>query len=108
MNFLKKEVLLEYSTQDISLREVIELLAKIAYEPDLKLNHLEKEIKSTQEKSLVIKLGVAGFCFGNVMMNSFPEYFGSITNLLVKDTFSYYEAKRAGARSVLSNIYKHI
>src|SRR5690606_2412260 len=35
-----------------------------------------QEGKKFSNKTLVAKIAVAGFCFGNSMMLSFPEYFG--------------------------------
>jgi len=35
-----------------------------------------RKAKPRMNKSKILKLGVAGFCFGNVMLLSFPEYFG--------------------------------
>ena len=89
VNFIKKEVSIDFSTENTSLREVVETFAKIGYEPDLKLNQLDEKVTSSFQKTLYMKLGVAGFCFGNVMMNSFPEYFGEVSEILVKETFSY-------------------
>ena len=59
----------------ITLRKVVELLATLGYEPQITLNSAEKN-KGTKFNSLITKLGVAGFCFGNIMLLSFPEYFG--------------------------------
>src|SRR5690606_27551107 len=63
----------------ISLRKVVETLVSVGYEPHISLNHTDKKITKT-DRSLIYRLGVAGFCFGNVMLLSFPEYFASSTS----------------------------
>ncbi|RNC84659.1 MAG: HAD family hydrolase [Balneola sp.] len=74
VNFLKRTVTIVYNDEKTSLREVVELLTTIGYEPSLKLEQLKEEKPATIERSLWLKLGVAGFCFGNIMLFSFPEY----------------------------------
>jgi Cu+-exporting ATPase len=74
VNFLRRELALTYQEEKITLRDIFELLSAIGYEPQVNLQHAEEQrIKDTQ-KELYIKLGVAGFCFGNIMLLSFPEY----------------------------------
>lgn len=75
VNFARKEIELVYQQARISLREVAELLTRIGYEPYISLNDL-KESRPAINRSLVYQLGVAGFCFGNIMLMSFPEYLG--------------------------------
>lgn len=79
IQFLKKEVSIIYDESQISLRKVVELLYAIGYEPHLSLNELDKK-KNKIDRSLIYKLGVAGFCFGNIMLLSFPEYFAHDAN----------------------------
>lgn len=80
VNFLKKEIYITFLDDKLTLREVVELLINLGYEPLINLEDLEKnkkqKAKRAQEKSFFIKLGVVGFCFGNIMMLSFPEYLG--------------------------------
>lgn len=75
IDFLKKEVTIYFKHNYISLKKVVEHLINIGYEPLISLQDVVKE-KSTVDKSLVKKIAVAGFCMGNVMLFSFPEYFG--------------------------------
>lgn len=75
VNFTRKEVKVIFLHGETSLRKVVELLTSIGYEPYISLNDL-KEKRPLFDKSLVYQLGVAGFCFGNIMLMSFPEYFG--------------------------------
>ncbi len=75
VNFVRKEVDIVLLTKHTSLRKVAETLTSIGYEPYISLNDL-KEKRPAIDKSMVYQLGVAGFCFGNVMLLSFPEYLG--------------------------------
>lgn len=75
VNFTRKEVTIVFLTASTSLRKVAELLTRIGYEPYISLSDL-KEKRPPIDKSLVYQLGVAGFCFGNIMLLSFPEYLG--------------------------------
>lgn len=74
VDFPKKTVRVTYNPSKISLRQLVILLAKIGYEPYISLDDFENKKKDT-DRSLIYKLGVAGFAFGNVMFLSFPDYF---------------------------------
>ncbi|QCE42474.1 heavy metal translocating P-type ATPase [Psychroserpens sp. NJDZ02] len=74
VNFGKKTVRVSYNTASFSLKELVLLLSSVGYEPYISL----EDYKTGQEnvnRSLIYKLGIAGFAFGNVMFLSFPEYF---------------------------------
>lgn len=74
VHFVQKEVFIRFNQNEISFKNVVETLASIGYEPHLSLQNVNaKKIQSTN-KERIIKLGVAGFCFSNIMMLSFPEY----------------------------------
>ncbi|MFT3676498.1 MAG: heavy metal translocating P-type ATPase metal-binding domain-containing protein [Chitinophagaceae bacterium] len=75
VNFARKEIDLVLNPRLCSLREGAELLTSIGYEPYISLNDL-KQKRPSIDKSLVYQLGIAGFCFGNIMLLSFPEYLG--------------------------------
>ena len=74
VNFPKKSVSITYHADKISLKQVVQLLASIGYEPYISLEDYEKKDKKI-DRSLIYKIGIAGFFFGNVMFLSFPEYF---------------------------------
>ncbi|MBC6112841.1 heavy metal translocating P-type ATPase [Pedobacter fastidiosus] len=76
IDFLKKQVTISFNHEEISLRKLVETLNQIGYEPLISLQDVVKEHKSSVDKALVLKIAVAGFCMGNVMLFSFPEYFG--------------------------------
>ena len=79
VDFPKKTVRINYNPSKISLKEVVLLLAKIGYEPNISLDDFDNKKKATNH-SLTYKLGVAGFAFGNVMFLSFPDYFDLSTS----------------------------
>jgi Cu+-exporting ATPase len=89
VNFQKKEIFVSFNPQLISLREVAELLDFVGYEPNISLQDAVQTKKSNHSYKSIIKIGVAGFCFSNIMMLSFPEYFsgGSIEIAGLKNTF---------------------
>jgi len=76
VNFVQKKYTVSFDTDKISLRQLVEMLVSIHYVPDISLQNLDKkDEQKTQNKSLLYKIGVAGFVFGNVMLYSLPEYF---------------------------------
>jgi P-type Cu+ transporter len=75
VKFAEKEVTIIFSSPSITLRKIAELLTEIGYEPYISLNDLGKKLPEPR-KSTIYQLGVAGFCFGNIMLLSFPEYLG--------------------------------
>lgn len=74
VNFLKKTVRISFNSETISLKEIVLLLTAIGYDPYISLEDYETGTKDV-DRSLIYKLGIAGFAFGNVMFLSFPEYF---------------------------------
>lgn len=75
VDFLKKQVDIQFNQQQISLSEVATLLQSIGYEPLISLQDVVKQNHQAKD-NLLPKIAVAGFCFGNVMLLSFPAYFG--------------------------------
>ncbi|RWY54336.1 HAD family hydrolase [Mucilaginibacter gilvus] len=76
VDFLKKQLNIRFDHQQLSLRQIVEILYDIGYEPLISLQDVIKKQNRTTKDNLVQKIAVAGFCFGNVMLLSFPEYFG--------------------------------
>lgn len=73
VHFLRKEIYLTFRHEEISLRELVELLASIGYEPSINLGSKRSSSKQ-HNRSFYYKLGIAAFAFGNIMLLSFPEY----------------------------------
>lgn len=90
-NFQRRKVFVIFDPQKISLRKVVELLAFIGYEPYITLNDTKVKKSPRFNKKRIYKIGVAGFCFANIMMLSFPEYFssGHIEQHGLKETFTW-------------------
>ncbi|WP_134386793.1 heavy metal translocating P-type ATPase metal-binding domain-containing protein [Flavobacterium psychrophilum] len=74
VNFPEKKVRITYNPEIVSLKTIVLLLSSIGYEPYISLENYETG-KNNIDRSLTYKLGVAFFCFGNIMLLSFPEYF---------------------------------
>jgi P-type Cu+ transporter len=74
VNFVKKEARITFKESEINLRQLVELMASINYEPRITLNDLQKKTEKSENRKIYYKLGVAGFAFGNIMLLSFPEY----------------------------------
>ena len=74
VNFPEKKVRITFNPEKTSLKEIVELLCSIGYEPYISLDNFD-EGKKKVDRSLIYKIGVAFFCFGNIMLLSFPEYF---------------------------------
>lgn len=75
-NFLRKEVRINFYHEKLKLKELVELLTTIGYPPIISLQDTTQNKTKEGKNQLVRKIAVAGFCFGNSMMISFPEYFG--------------------------------
>ena len=74
LNFSTKELTVHFNKEKISIRQIVELMATIGYEPYISLEDADGKKGNKADKSKIYKLGIAGFCFGNIMMMSFPEY----------------------------------
>jgi Cu+-exporting ATPase len=74
VNFNRKEVVVDFNPAKTALPQIAELLDALGYPPRIAVDR--PEAKEKPGFSLVIKLAVAGFVFGNVMLFSFPEYLG--------------------------------
>jgi P-type Cu+ transporter len=76
VNFPRKEVTILFENARVKLSEVIELIASLGYEPDLKLSDLNERRASSIQRELWLQLGLAGFAFGNLMLLAIGVYFG--------------------------------
>lgn len=81
INFSAKEVTIHFHPKKTTFRKVVELLTTVGYEPYISLDDSEGKKASNYNKQRIVKLGVAGFCFGNIMMLSFPEYLSGHTGI---------------------------
>ncbi len=89
-DFLKKKVSITFNHNKISLKELVRLLASIGYEPQILLENVDKKTEDKTTQRLHYRLGIAGFCFANVMLLTFPEYLGiDISDAFLKSFFVY-------------------
>jgi len=103
VNFVKKEVSITFNSDEISIRELAEMLSSIHYIPEITLDKLQLKQNEEVNKKLLYKIGIAGFCFANIMLLSLPEYvpgheylethfkdfFGMMNFILVLPVFLY-------------------
>lgn len=75
VNFPGKEVTIIFNHNQLHISKLAALLSSVGYEPYISLHDL-KHKKPAFPKSMIYQLGVAGFCFANIMLLSFPEYLG--------------------------------
>ncbi|MGV6860528.1 MAG: heavy metal translocating P-type ATPase [Putridiphycobacter sp.] len=113
--FAKKEAEITFNESKISLRALAELLASIGYPPSITLEDYDKAKTSKSNKQLIFKIGLVGFCFGNVMLMSFPEYFGIDQKYLeFQHTFNYINLGLSipvlvyGAKDYIVSAYKSL
>ena len=120
IDFLKKEVTIGFKHQDITLRNLVQTLIHIGYEPAVNLQDVTKENTNSVNKSLILKIAIAGFCMGNVMLFSFPAYFGLSSlekqfqdlfawlNLVFTIPVVFYCAKDYFISAITSLKHKHV
>lgn len=91
VNFLKREVTIVFNDTETSLRKLAELLSSIGYEPHISLRDMDSGNIRKYDRSRIYKIGIAGFCFANIMLLSFPEYFssGDIQEISLRKAFSF-------------------
>lgn len=91
VNFNSKETFIVFDNNTTSLRKVVETLAAVGYEPHISLQDISGVKVKHYNKTRLYKIGIAGFCFANIMMMSLPEYFaiGSTMQADVEIAFRY-------------------
>ncbi len=72
-DLLRRTVRVAFRRDRISLRAVAERLASLGYEPVVDAERAAGRMPA-QRRTLLLKLGVAGFAFGNMMLFSIPRY----------------------------------
>ncbi|MEQ8904132.1 heavy metal translocating P-type ATPase metal-binding domain-containing protein [Ekhidna sp.] len=85
VNFVKREVVITFDHHQKSLKNLAVLLSQLGYAPGITLDSLDKTKKQVIKSSIGTKIAVAGFCFGNAMLMSMPEYLDS--NFLLTNDF---------------------
>ena len=89
VNFARKTIDIEFNPSQISLSAIAGALGQVGYAPQINLES-ERSSKTPVDSKLILKLTIAGFCFGNIMLFSFPEYLGlDNTDRSLMRMFSY-------------------
>lgn len=76
VDFRRRRVTLTFEPEKISLGRLVERLTSLGYEPSLTLDDLDRRPADPAARRLALQLGVTGFCFGNIMLMTFPAYLG--------------------------------
>ncbi|MBP9794344.1 MAG: heavy metal translocating P-type ATPase metal-binding domain-containing protein, partial [Flavobacterium sp.] len=74
VNFHEKKVRVTFDPAQVNLKTIVEMLSNIGYEPYISLENFDAK-RENIDRTLIYKIGVAFFSFGNIMLLSFPEYF---------------------------------
>ncbi len=77
VDFLRKEVRIVFDKSMTTLRQVCERMASVGYEPAIHLDAMDRKAAKRPDRGRIRRIGVAGFCLGNIMLLSFPEYFSA-------------------------------
>lgn len=75
VNFARRQAAIAFSPDQMKLSEVALLLDRIGYPPSLTLAELERPAARVN-RGLALRIAVAGFAFGNIMLFSLPMYLG--------------------------------
>lgn len=76
VDFTSKELSISFGIQDLSLRQLAELLTAMGYEPHISPEEQQERRSPGVSRGTAYKIGITGFCFANIMLISFPEYLG--------------------------------
>lgn len=69
--------------KNVPLSAVAQLLDDIGYPPQISVSQKRNDAEKAINRTNLLKLALAGFCFGNIMLFSLPHYFGlGVTNQL--------------------------
>lgn len=88
VSFADKELTITFREEALPLASLVKLMRRIGYGPQLTNANAESR-KGAVPRMLYVRLGVAGFVFGNTMMLSFPEYLGADNEAGLKVGFQW-------------------
>ena len=75
VNFTKRKLHLFFDESQIDLQSICSLLNQLGYPPDFSFSSQKKTDDQKGKRSLWLKIGIAGFAFGNTMFLSIATYF---------------------------------
>ena len=87
VSFTQKELTITFREERFPLGQLVKLLRKIGYGPQL--TAAKDQVDKGVPHMVYVRLGVAGFIFGNTMMFSFPEYLGANTEAGLRTGFQW-------------------
>ena len=73
VNFTRKTLQISFNHNELKLSELAKFLTHLGYKPVINLETADK-VEEKLDKTLLVKLAIAGFAFGNGMFFSYPEY----------------------------------
>lgn len=81
VDFSKREVTIRFDISQLPLSGLVELLCTIGYKPDINIDKVDIPKTRNVNKALYLKIGIAGFAFGNIMLFSLPDYLAGAAGL---------------------------
>lgn len=88
VSFTNKELTVTFREGILDLPKLVVLLRRIGYGPQITAGS-RNDRNDVVPRMLYVRLGVAGFIFGNTMLLSFPEYLGATTEAGLKTGFQW-------------------
>lgn len=88
VNFSSKTVQIAYKNESFKLSELANFLTDLGYKPVINFETTEKKPEKV-DHSLLVKIGIAGFAFGNIMLFAFPEFFENEKDLWLQQ-YNYF------------------
>jgi len=76
VHFTKKELAITYNPEELRLVDLVKYLDRLGYTPMITLADQPEDKLKKVDYLQYSKIGIAGFCFGNIMFLAFPEYLG--------------------------------
>lgn len=73
VNFTRKNVQISFNHNELKMSDLAKFLTNLGYKPVVNLETAERK-EEFLDKTLVVKMAIAGFAFGNGMFFSYPEY----------------------------------
>lgn len=91
VNFTGKTLQISFNHSNLKLSDLAKFLTNLGYKPVISLETADKK-EAPVDRSLVIKVAIAGFAFGNAMMFAFPEYLntGSSVDYWLKEFSPFF------------------
>lgn len=91
VNFTGKTLQISFNHNQLKLSDLAKFLTNLGYKPVISLETADKK-EAPVDRSLVIKVAIAGFAFGNAMMFAFPEYLntGSSVDYWLKEFSPFF------------------